>query len=52
LPDPAAVELPATPRAGFAFHCGPLQPVPIGVEFAPPRSTIETSAGIVRRLEY
>jgi len=52
MPDPAAVEMPATPAAGFAFACGPLKPVRIGVEFAPPRSAVETSAGIVRRLEF
>lgn len=52
LPEPDAVELPAAPREKFSFTCGPLQPIPIGIEFAPPRSAIETSAGIVRRLEY
>jgi tetratricopeptide (TPR) repeat protein len=52
LPDPAAVELPAVPTAGFVFNCGALKPVRIGVEFAPPRSAMETSVGIVRRLEY
>jgi len=52
MPDPAAVELPAASTAGFVFNCGELKPVRIGVEFAPPRSAIETSVGIVRRLEY
>jgi hypothetical protein len=52
FPDPAAIELPAAPSAVFSFNCGVLQPVRIGVEFAPPRSAMETSAGIVRRLEY
>jgi tetratricopeptide (TPR) repeat protein len=52
MPDPAAVEMPATPAASFSFTCGPLKPVRIGIEFAPPRSAIETSAGIVRRLEF
>jgi tetratricopeptide (TPR) repeat protein len=52
LPEPAAVELPTAPTAGFTFNCGLLKPVRIGVEFAPPRSAMETSAGIVRRLEY
>jgi tetratricopeptide (TPR) repeat protein len=52
LPAPAAVELPAKPAAAFTMKCGALQPVRIGVEFAPPRSVMETSAGIVRRLEY
>jgi tetratricopeptide (TPR) repeat protein len=52
LPEPAAIELPAAPTAGFTFNCGALKPVRIGVEFAPPRSAMETSAGIVRRLDY
>lgn len=52
MPDPAAVEMPAAPAAGFGFACGPLKPVRVGIEFAPPRSAIETSAGIVRRLEF
>jgi len=52
MPDPAAIELPAAPAASFSFTCGPLKPVRIGVEFAPPRSAVETSAGIVRRLEF
>jgi tetratricopeptide (TPR) repeat protein len=52
LPDPAAVEMPAAPAAGFVLSCGALKPVRIGVEFAPPRSAMETSVGIVRRLEY
>ena len=52
LPAPAAVELPARPAAAFTMKCGALQPVRIGVEFAPPRSVMETSAGVVRRLEY
>jgi len=52
LPEPAAVELPGAPAASFSFACGPQQPIRMGVEFAPPRSAVETSAGIVRRLEY
>jgi tetratricopeptide (TPR) repeat protein len=52
MPDPAAVELPAAPTAGFVFNCGALKPVRIGIEFAPPRSAMETSVGIVRRIEY
>jgi tetratricopeptide (TPR) repeat protein len=52
FPDPAAIELPAAPSAAFSFTCGALKPVRIGVEFAPPRSAMETSVGIVRRLEY
>jgi Flp pilus assembly protein TadD len=52
MTDTAAIELPAAPAASFSFTCGPLKPVRIGVEFAPPRSAVETSAGIVRRLEF
>jgi tetratricopeptide (TPR) repeat protein len=52
LPDPAAVEMPAAPAAALTFNCGALKPVRIGIEFAPPRSAMETSVGIVRRLEY
>lgn len=52
LPDPAAIELPARPATAFSMKCGPLAPIRIGVEFAPPRSAMETSVGIVRRLEY
>jgi tetratricopeptide (TPR) repeat protein len=52
LPEAAAVEMPAASAANFALTCGPLKPVRIGVEFAPPRSAMETSVGVVRRLEY
>lgn len=52
LPEADAVELPAAPKARFSLICGPLQPIPIGVEFAPPRSAVEISLGVVRRLEY
>lgn len=52
LPAPAAVEMPAKPAQPFTMKCGPLSPVRIGVEFAPPRSVMETSAGVVRRLDY
>ncbi len=52
LPEPAAVEMPSAPAANLALKCGPLQPIRVGVEFAPPRSAIETSVGVVRRLEY
>ncbi len=52
LPSPAAVELPARPASPLTMKCGALQPVRIGVEFAPPRSVMETSVGVVRRLEY
>jgi tetratricopeptide (TPR) repeat protein len=52
VPDAAAIEMPAGSKANFNLTCGTLKPVPIGVEFAPPRSAIETSIGIVRRLEF
>jgi tetratricopeptide (TPR) repeat protein len=52
LPEPAAVEMPATPAASIKIQCGPLEHVPIGVDVAPPRSVLATSAGIVRRLDY
>lgn len=37
---------------GFALACGALQPVAVTVEFAPPRSVVETSVGTVRRLLF
>jgi tetratricopeptide (TPR) repeat protein len=52
LPEPDAVERPATPRSSLRLECGTLQAVQIGIEFAPPRSAVETSVGVVRRLEY
>jgi tetratricopeptide (TPR) repeat protein len=52
LPEPDAVELSQTPPANFAFTCGPLKPIRLGIEFAPPRSAMETSVGIVRRIEF
>lgn len=52
MPAVDAVELPARPAATLAMKCGPLDAVRIGVEFAPPRSAMETSIGVVRRLEY
>lgn len=52
MPSSEAVELPAKPATALVIQCGPLQSVRVGVEFAPPRSAMETSAGVVRRLEY
>jgi tetratricopeptide (TPR) repeat protein len=52
LPAQDALELPTAPKINFAITCGPLKPVRIGIEFAPPLSAIETSAGVVRRLEF
>jgi tetratricopeptide (TPR) repeat protein len=51
LPAPDAVETVQAP-AGFALGCGALKPVPITVEYAPPRSVMETSLGIARRLGF
>jgi tetratricopeptide (TPR) repeat protein len=51
-PEAAAVELPSASAAKLALNCGPLPAIRIGVEFAPPRSAMETSVGVVRRLEY
>jgi tetratricopeptide (TPR) repeat protein len=51
-PDSDAVEKPGAPRANLTLQCGALRAVPIGVEFAPPRTSLETSVGIVRRLDY
>jgi Flp pilus assembly protein TadD len=52
LPEPDAVELPAAPAANLGLNCGALKPTRIAIEFAPPRSAVETSAGIVRRLDF
>jgi tetratricopeptide (TPR) repeat protein len=51
LPSPEAVEITHKP-AGYAISCGALQPAPVGVEYAPPRSAMQTSVGIVRRLVF
>jgi len=48
LPAPDAIE---TAGSGHLV-CGPQKPVPVGVEYAPAPSAIETSAGIVRRLVF
>jgi hypothetical protein len=52
LPPADAVELPSAPANAFAFACGPQRPIPMTVEYAPPRSAMETSIGIVRRLVF
>jgi tetratricopeptide (TPR) repeat protein len=52
LPPPDAIELPAAPRNAFTFECGPQKPIPIAVEYAPPRSAMENAIGIVRRLDF
>ena len=48
---PEAVETTQKPP-GFTLACGALKQVPIAVEYAPPRSAMETSVGIVRRLVF
>ena len=52
FPEPDAIELPGAPAANLTITCGALNPISIAVEFAPPRSAIETSAGIVRTLDF
>jgi hypothetical protein len=52
LPGPRAIEMMRSHGGNFDFACGPLKEFPVGVEYAPPRSVIETSAGIVRSLEF
>jgi tetratricopeptide (TPR) repeat protein len=51
LPPSDAVELTQIPQ-GFALACGALKPVPMIVEYAPPRSVADTSIGIVRRIFF
>ena len=48
---PETVETSQKPP-GFTLACGTLKPVPIAVEYAPPRSVMETSAGVVKRLVF
>jgi hypothetical protein len=52
LPESEAIEMPANPAGKLALTCGPLKPTPIAIDFAPPRTVIDTSAGIVRSLEF
>jgi tetratricopeptide (TPR) repeat protein len=52
LPAEDAIEMPAKPAQNVRFQCGAMSPIRIAVEFAPPRSAMETSAGIVRRLVF
>jgi tetratricopeptide (TPR) repeat protein len=51
LPAAAAVELSRMPQ-GYTMTCGALKPVNVVVEYAPPRSVMETSIGIVRRIDF
>jgi tetratricopeptide (TPR) repeat protein len=51
IPVPEAVETIQQPP-GFTLACGALKQIPIAVEYAPPRSAMEISAGIVRRLVF
>jgi hypothetical protein len=52
MPDPAAVELSRRPGVSPELNCGPLQPLPVIVEYTPSSVTNQQSAGIIRRLEY
>jgi len=52
LPMSAAVELTPAHGGQLKLQCGPMAPVRVGVEFAPPLTAIGTSSGIVRRLEF
>jgi hypothetical protein len=52
LPALDAVELPLKPTRAVRLTCGPMQPTEMGLEYAPPRTAMETSMGIVRRLNY
>jgi hypothetical protein len=51
LPAVESVEMNERPP-GFTLACGSLKQVPVAVEYAPPRSVMETSTGIVRRLVF
>lgn len=51
VPSLSAIEMTGKPAA-FTLACGPLAPVPVSVEYAPPRSVVETSVGTVRRLLF
>jgi tetratricopeptide (TPR) repeat protein len=51
LPSPAAVEFSQLPQ-GYSMACGALKPVQVVIEYAPPRSVMETSIGIVRRIDF
>ena len=37
---------------GYTMTCGALKPVQVVIEYAPPRSVMETSIGIVRRIDF
>jgi hypothetical protein len=55
FPEPAAVELtrldPAA-NSDFQLHCGPLQAVPVKVEYAPPLDSAGGSVGIARHVQF
>lgn len=51
LPPLDAVEATRRPL-DFTLACGALRPFRMTVEYAPPRSAVETSAGIVRRIVF
>lgn len=52
--DIAAPETVETARRppDFILACGALKQIPVTVEYAPPRSVVETSVGVVRRLVF
>jgi hypothetical protein len=52
LPSQGAIEMLPKHGGTLQLACGPLKPTQIGVEFAPPRNAMETSAGIVRALDF
>ena len=52
LPPEDAIEMPTNPVEKVQFQCGQMRPIRIVVEFAPPRTAMETSAGVVRRLIF
>ncbi len=52
LPMSAAVELMPAHGGQLTLKCGPMKPVPVAVEFAPPLTAIGNSSGVVRRVEY
>ena len=51
LPAPDAVELSQVPQ-GYTMTCGALKPANVVIEYAPPRSVMETSVGVVRRIDF
>lgn len=52
VPSADAVELTPVHGGQLNLKCGAMAAVPVSVEFAPPRTAIGRTAGIVRRLEF